>query len=608
MLRRRHGERDERGAFAVVFALMVVMLLTVAALGTDLGNAISRKTDTQNQADFAAFDAAQKLNESVSASTTVSDDVLDAVLASFNNNQPQDDDRSCWRTRDCISKADLTDTNPDGSRNLANGDVQAVAAGLQVTAPQARVDFGFANVFGADGTSVQSQAIVNIFSGGPRVLPLFGVSGCDWGPQTLTDPAHTPSPDKPVLFANADKGKAVVTAATVKDQAGNDVPEVPHPVTPAGMTVIVEANEWNLATTIGFFHEDGSAPVQISGADLRTSTGDPWTAPDPDAAGGVWMNLPANVASKAGVWYVRALSGTPAKWSPVAEAPPIRVGGSRLECDPTHPGGNFGTLRLPRTDEPALDISMNIAVGLEEPLDLVIHPWGKVQHDTNPGWDGTCDPGVEEQHAVLSTGNTLLPDSNCVDTDPGFPANDATVGFVTGPRKGNTQLAPGLLDRETTCGETSANTPLSVEVQGDNYDLNNDVLSCFLTGGKTLNQIVDVNYNAGAALDKSVFDSPRFAWVPVLDDGGLAGPDHGSSRTYSIVDFRPAFITDENTDTATVLKGSSNASDENGVHFDGNDLKSIKVVFFNWKALPTDTEGPFLDYLGVGPKLIHLID
>lgn len=622
-MRTEMRSRDERGAFAVVFALMVVMLLTIAALGTDLGNAISRKTDTQNQADFAAFDAGQEFAVQIAsapAGSPVPPDVVLAVADSFNNNQPQDDDNSCWRDNDCVSTTQLTNCTVSpvvpAPGCYADGEVEYVAEGLQVIAPQARVDFGFANVFGANGTSVQSSATVNVFSAGPRVLPMFAVAGCDYGRQTLTDPAHTPASGVPTLYEHNQNGGAdLEQPPAIYSPANATVLTVP--TNGSGYVMWISATDWDKTWQIGFFPSDGGEPVVLEGPDLRKTDDSAWTYPIDNAPSTIELTIPTTVTGTEGLWYVRARggrdvlnppNGQPNKWSPGDEAVPIRIGEPLLECDASHPGGNFGTLRLPRTDQPSLDIPMNIATGLEEPLNLVVHPWGRNQHLTNASWDGTCDPADSSQDAVYSHHNTLLPDSNCVDTDPGLPANSATAGFITGPRSGATKLAPGLLDKDTLCDRNGGTARTgAITIQGDDYHLNDDVLTCFLTGGKSLADIASPTYAGGPALTADVMKSPRFAWVPVLDEGGASGPDHGSSRTYSIVDYRPAFITDEQA-TASAVKGASNATPENGVFVDGNDLKQIKVVFFNIDALPRDGDLPLIDYLGVGDPIVHLID
>jgi hypothetical protein len=385
----------------------------------------------------------------------------------------------------------------------------------------------------------------------------------------------------------------------------------------SGYVLWISATDWDKTWQIGFFPADGAPPIVVGGADLRKTDDSPWDFPIVGGPSTVELTVPATVSATEGLWYVRARGGRdelnpptgPAnKWSPGDEAVPIRVGDPNLECDPTHPGGNFGTLRLPRTDHPSLDIPLNIAVGLEDPLNLVVHPWGRSQHLTNTTWDGTCDPNDPDQDAVYSHGNTLLPNSNCVDTDPGLPANAATAGFITGPKDGATTLSLGLLNKDTLCDRNggTARSP-AVTIQGDDYYLNNDVLTCFLTAGKSLADIGSPTYSGGPALTADVMKSPRFAWVPVLDEGGATGPDHGSSRTYSIVDYRPAFITDEQ-QSVSAVKGVSNATSENGIHIEGNDLKQIKVFFFNIDALPREGDLPLIDYLGVGDPIVHLID
>ncbi len=90
-----------------------------------------------------------------------------------------------------------------------------------------------------------------------------------------------------------------------------------------------------------------------------------------------------------------------------------------------------------------------------------------------------------------------------------------------------------------------------------------------------------------------------------------AGPRHraglGGSNKYSIIDFRAAFLTDE-TATTTSIKGSHTGTTDNGVWVQGQDIKQIKVVFFNGDALPIDGDIPVIDYLGTGNRVIRLID
>lgn len=595
--------KNDDGAIAVFYALMTVMLLTVAALGTDLGNAVSRKTSTQGQADFAAYNAAQLLTSSARAGTVPPTAIVDEVRDALNENQPQKDGDPCWRATPatCVTSAMLTDGN------FANGEVDYTALGLRVTAPSNRVNFGFANVFGASGVSVEGKATVNIFSPGVGVMPMFAVDGCDYGRQTLTDPANGQTGGGAPNLAQAQhNGSVNLLSVALYDAASAQVQTIPKDGT--GYTATLQGSDWAGTTQVGFFATDGTTIIQAA-ALLDPATNNPLTTPLTNATLSVKVAVPATVTATEGVWYLRARSGSNAnnqRWSPVDEALPIRVGETVLECGAGSNGGNFGTLRIPREDvAPANDIAMNIADGLDDPLNLVVHQAGRNRYLANDLlWDGSCVHGVEG--AVVSTGmgaTPLRPDTNCVDTDPGLPANEATSGFVTGVYSGNNQIAPGLLVGPSLCDSTGGTAQRNVTIQNQQYALNNDVLSCFLTSGASLADVVDPNYAGPALLTAEILQSPRFAYVPVLANE----PSTGSSTTYSIVDFRAAFITDE-VPSSSATKGSVTGTADNGIRIQQNDVRQVKVIFFNSAALPRDGAIPVTDYLGVGQRIVHLVD
>lgn len=592
--------RDEHGAVAIMFALMTVMLLTVAALGTDLGNAISRKTDTQNQADFAALDGGRQLTNSVTSGSTVSDAFLTAVTSSMNSNQPQDDNRACWRTRSCVAKADLTDAN------LTNGDVRVVTingkSGIQVTAPLDRVDFGFANVFGVSGISVNASAAVNIFSPGPRVLPMFAVTGCDWGRQTLTDPANGQVVTTvPTLAFDTDTNQnALVPGGVVlKDSTGTTVTNLATNST--GNSLTINGSKWKDLTKFGFFRSDNTDPSLVVTQSTFWSAGDPLKVPlavpplryTQNSGATLGLNIPDAVAQTETLWYLRAFDGNTGKWSPRSEAQPIRVGQTVLECSGLSSDGNFGTLSLPRTTGSTSQwLPRDMAYGLESPLSLHVHQYAK-----DNTTDGTCVNGVSGAVTPQSGGSNspLNNNTNCVPTDTGLPANVATQGLIT------VDNGSGLLVGKSThagCAPGGGSNMRHVVLNNNGYDINDDTLSCYLINGKTLADISSSSYSEadGVALSDDILKSPRFAYVPVLK----VKPTSGSSADYSIIDFRPAFITDETATTA--------ATSDNGVTIANNDVKTMKVFFFSYWALPQGAPGPMIDYLGVGPKVVYLIN
>jgi hypothetical protein len=622
--------RDEAGAAAVVFALLSVVLLSVAALGVDIGNIVSRRTETQANADFAAFAAAQDLNQTARAGAAPSADVVATVRDYLNHNQAQDDDLACAQTEPatCVTSTDLTDLDLD------NGEVRYVAAGLQVIAPKTRVDYGLAGMFmGDSGTYVDAAATVNVFSGGQRVMPMFAVSACDYGRQTLTDPAsgHV-TPVVPALAYASDTNGTDLDSLVLKNSAGANVTELQRDS--LSNTITLKASKWSKTREIGFFRSDSTDPLLVvrqeefwspsddpDGSDADTSPRtDLSTDASPPAsfadtyttsasAGNVEVTamIPDIVTQTEGVWWVRVLNGpSPEKWSPVSEALPIRVGGAVLECTAGATDGNFGTLKLPRTDVPSgYELPVNIAVGLQRPLTPAIHQWAV----DNPTLAGICSDGVNG--AVESFGTTLRPATNCVDTDTGLAANVATQGLITGVTTPSTSY-PGMLTTKQTwtgtdgagCGPSGGTNWRNVSINSRNYNFNNDVLTCYLTNGTTsLLDIASPTYSGGPVLDVAIYSSPRFVWIPVLK----VQPSSGGSQRYSIVDFRPGFITDEQA-TAGAVRGSHTATSDNGLTFRSNDVEQIKVLFFNVNALPVDGDYPTIDFLGVGTPKIKLVD
>ena len=297
---------------------------------------------------------------------------------------------------------------------------------------------------------------------------------------------------------------------------------------------------------------------------------------------------------------MRVFNGTDAagKWSPVNEALPIRVGEVVLECAAGSSSGNFGTLKFPRTDVPtANQIPANIALGLQSPLSPTIHQWAVA----NPTLAGTCSNGVNGALTAPNGAVTLVPGVNCVDTDTGLAANVATEGLVQGGTYGQ-----GVLREDTTtgCDPTggSANRILPIH---RTRSINNDVLTCFFTNGTTSiagHREGELQRRRGARrLD------PERRHASSTSPFWPSSRPRGGSNKYSIIDFRAAFLTDE-TATTSSIKGSHTGTADNGVWVQGQDIKQIKVVFFNDDALPIDGDIPLIDYLGTGNRVIRLID
>ena len=596
--RRSH---DQRGAVAILFALMVVLLLSVAALATDIGNTVARRTATQTQADFAALAAVAKLDSATVAGATPSATVVATVSDSLNANQPQDDARSCWRTSppSCVTSTHLT----DGS--LGNGEVRFTDLGLQVVSPEAWVDFGFAEVFGSSGTHVSSRATVNVYSGGKRVMPAYGVSGCDYGRQTLSDPAR--GQVVAVVPIVAHPGDVNVTDLSgppvLTDASGTAVNALVPGST--GNKLTLTGSKWKDTRRVGFFRDGSTDPALVLEQDTFWLSGDtmqmpkaPYTTAPSNTASTVQLMIPDAVTQTEAVWYVRVFNGSEdtSQWSTAADAPSFRVGAPVLECASGSTSGNFGALRFPRTDVGPNDyLAMNIATGAQKPLTPTVHRWAV----DNPALAGVCVHGVNGAVASDVPNRILRRGTNCVGTDPGLPANAATRGLLTGVGG-----KPGMLTTEPTragCDPLGGSASRMARINNRDYSFNDEVLSCYLTDTTTtLAAISTSTYDGPAVLDKAIFSSPRFIYVPVL-----AAEGGGASDNLSIIDFRPAFITDE---SLVATKGSRTATAENGVRIERNDVTQMTVVFFNIKALPNDSDVPLIDFLGVGEPITRLVD
>ena len=161
---------------------------------------------------------------------------------------------------------------------------------------------------------------------------------------------------------------------------------------------------------------------------------------------------------------------------------------------------------------------------------------------------------------MISEHNTLRTGTNCLATiTGGLAPNDATAGLVTGADGHPGSLTTANTDRETAT-PTAVRNERTVNIPSNpTFHLNDDTLSCFLLDNTmSLQELVDPDYAESdpPLLDRRIFDSPRFFYVPVF----AIQPEFGGSNRYSIIDFRPAFITDELVAPSTT-KGVHTASD-----------------------------------------------
>jgi len=597
-MRRRRGED---GAIAILVALLAVLLLSLAAMGVDIGNQVTRKADTQNQADFAALAAGQQMTGPGVVGTTPAPAIVAAARAELNANQPEDDSAACWRNHNCVTTAALT----DGSLN--NGEVRYTTLGLQVVAPRHWVSFGMARIMGFDGSYVAASATVNAGTpGAPSELPFYAVQsgGCDWGQQALTDPAKGQVVDSsgvPVNLAQPTASPFPV-AWSWQNNLNISGPLTPSsvPVDPTGLTsVSVTLKGVGLAQVnrVGFYRETTEI---VNRKEVAITNGD-------SSGKSITVTIPSEVISNAGLWYIRVFN-QPSQQSKVGwstQTLVLRVGEPLIVCPNLSSSGNFGALKLPRTDSNDSTsngwMPNNIADRLQSPLSLAANPSAP---------SATCVDGQPNVVFSTVTGSPVLkPKTNCVATDTGLTATATTSGLITG-----TPLFPGRLTKKSTStgilgsrncapGHSSSNR----SVLGKS--INNDTLTCFMIDpNMKISTIASATYNNGQALDPSIYKSPRFCLVPVLKQK----PTQGGSANYWIVDVRACFITSESNssswNTQVFDTSQGQATTDNGITLNssGNKVQTLDVVFFNHDALPNHGAN-IGDYIGVGPKAMQLV-
>lgn len=536
--------RDERGATAVLVAVLALVLLGVGAVAIDMGQVYAKRSSLQSAADLAVLAAAVKLDGSSTCTA-------EAVAAAENYLEEN------WIDQE----GDPFDVDLGGSADDGDGYIQCDGWKVELWAPKAHVNFGLAKALSPDneGVDVPARAEAGVYSPATGMMPAFAAAGCDYGQQTLLD--------------NSPGGTLPLPTPDLQQDSPVDAKLLIHTVTPNSIELnqpgtiplsIYGNNALEKVTTIAFSTPEAGSNQHIT-VPITTAIKGQVTLSD----------IPASVRSTQETWYVRVSQDDGTTWS---NALPLQVGEAILECASTVTEGNFGALRLPRdSGSPSDWLAMNIATTLDFTLTTYPNP--------HPGW--TCSGG--DGSAVLAPNDG----TNCVDTDTGLPASDTEAGLLTGQGIS----APARLAKPTNpdCGRPDQTIDFGGSIGSRSF--NNDTLDCFVADGATTSYQTP-GYAGPEVVSGDIFASPRFFWVPVF---GMPSSPGGSQR-WQIVDFRPAFIT-----------GPDGPDEYNGLGFKdqggAKTLRSVKVVFFNPKALPESMAGgPVMDYLGVGTKVIVLTD
>lgn len=577
-----------------MFALLAVVLFGVGAVAVDLGNAYQRQRTVQSQADLGAMAAGAKL-------PTQADVVLEACRNATLNLKVGQDGSPVSCTSSTTALANPTCPTATAGRSAHVFFFSTNPYKVKVCSPGATVGFGLARALPGVASSIDVRASATVVGGTPGALsemPFYGVSGsgCDYGAQALTDPARgqsTSASGVPANLATPTSG-APSQNTTLTSLAPAQIPTL------TAATLQITGNQLSKVTAVGFFRET-TYPVSKVEPTL--------TAASDSTGKTITYTIPvgSDVLAEESLWYLRVYeTGSNASqtgWS--KDVLVLRVGDPVISCGSLSNSGNFGALKLPRTDSNASTsggwMANNIADGLQKPLNLVKHeqavaPW-------------TCVGGSNNAVYSTVTGSpTLIENTNCVTTDTGLTANATTAGLITG-----TPLFPdGRLARKPTSTGILGSRNCAPGRSGSSRSLlgkmiNNDTLSCYLTNpAMTIDTIARASYSGGAVLDPAIFDSPRFCYVPIVN----YDPTRGRSFNYSVVDVRPCFITGEIPSSSWNTQqfvGGTGANNGVTMNSSGNSVETLGVVFFNRNALPS-YGGNLGNYIGVGPVSVQMVD
>ncbi|WP_191907903.1 pilus assembly protein TadG-related protein [Nocardioides cynanchi] len=616
----RIQKRDDRGAVAVMVGLCTVLLLTMAALGTDLGQAWAAKRQVQSNADLATLAGAGISGNDLPAPSA-------GKVCGYGTGALATDPAAIDVARYVASKAYSPNLAPTAvpaatvtatattltDCNVGNGEIFYGQASytkatntwtlaynknqLSLVSPPTKVSFGFAGLLGVNSVDVIGQSTVEIRSPKFSALPFYAFNGCDYGPQTLQQPNNGHSAAAVMLYKPSDNANATLTSITPTS----------YPVDTTGTVtekLVISGSGFTNVTQVGFFESgngvDGPPPVTID-----NSVSVKFTI-SPDGKTITIPDLPDQTRGVSGVqefWYIRVMIG--GKWSTysvdnngnVVNAPMLTIGDPPLLCGQGSSSGNFGTLLLSNHVGGGADKegAANVAIGLDS--SLAVYP--------GPAGDGTC---TNAPPSVIWTASG----TNCVSTDTGMSANVASGGFLglgSSAVGGNQYLM--YPNGKTKCanydaGSGTYSTEATTSIKGKL--VNNDTLSCFFISPTTHISDVDQDPATGGytgsvpLISPSIYDSPRFGYVPVL----RTQPTNGKSTMYQIVDFRAAFITDQ---PPSAVKGDPAQTATNGFIMDNNGVNSVQVIFLNPNALPSPpVKNGTINYTGSGPKIPIMVN
>ncbi|MGJ7441407.1 pilus assembly protein TadG-related protein [Aquipuribacter sp. MA13-6] len=449
--------RDDRGATSVVFALVSLLLLAVAALAVDLTNLYAQRAVAQSRADAAAFAAAQALPDACGAVDAARRSLLDT-----GGTRSADEAAPVVR----VYAADPRDADgdpatpppPPATLPSTRPDCSTAGASVQVSTPPRRVPFVFAGVLdlfqegsGIGRTSVSAVARVSLAE--PDLLPLVLPQGCP-GEAFLVTRAAPPPPPEPSPPPSSAPPSPPPSSAPPSPPSSTEAS--PPPSTEASPPPSTEASP-----------PPSTDPPSPS---PPPSTGPPASAGPPGEPAG-------DVTPRPQV-QPRVLPRAAALQAPVPGCAAVRDGGLGVLDSPVQ-SGETGDARLLLNLRDGIDHAV-VALGSADPDD----PDARCEIGAPPG-------AVPDE--PLATGTP-----SCVDVRP---LVDVSVVRAT-------------LERRLSADPTFARCR-TAPADATAWET---VAACYLLEGRDRDDVLDAVGGPGAipSLDESMLADPRFFVVPEL--------------------------------------------------------------------------------------------
>ncbi len=188
--------REDRGAIAVITAILALVLMAFGAIAVDLGNAWARKRAVQTTADLAALAGGSGLPDMREARVRAMDyltrnpqqgGALDACSVTSSVNP-------CWDNDGDYSNGEIdffhTDTNGNGTYEPSEAtSTNGQAFAIRVMPPGHKVDFGLAGAVGFSSTNVTAPATAALGSPLGLGIPPFYLTAADNGATCIKDDA-----------------------------------------------------------------------------------------------------------------------------------------------------------------------------------------------------------------------------------------------------------------------------------------------------------------------------------------------------------------------------------------------------------------------------------